>query len=342
MSVTKLENGANGSLLCPKCKGELVYKDGGQVRVVNGRVDYENVKPRYVCFSCKKFYREMLHSGFYDVFDLDEELEKESQELGEKTVPAASQPTPAQKEHPVVNLTKSGNSFKCPGCGKLLRCAEGSAIQVVNGRVDYESIKNRYICDDCRVYYRELRNSGMYERFELPADEVKTEEKPPVKNKDVNPVVSLRKNSSGRYKCPVCEQELEFSDGGQVRVVNGKVDYENVKARYICRHCETFYRELLSSGLYEVFDLEEMELPPEKKRVIGTGDLAPMQLKMDAEGKCACPRCGANMRYLEPEAVKIINGRVDMRDTVARFACDSCSSIYRRIATTDYYQWSED
>ncbi|WP_297569295.1 hypothetical protein [uncultured Anaerovibrio sp.] len=340
MSVTKLESGASGSLICPECKGELVYKDGGQVRVVNGRVDYENIKPRYVCFSCKKFYREMLHSGFYDVFDLDEELEKEAQELNKKPEPPKK--TSAKEDRVVVNLEKSGNSFKCPGCGKLLRCADGSAIQVVDGRVDYESIKNRYICDDCRYFYRELLNSGMYERFDLPESEVKTEAKTPVKNEDVNPVVALRKNSSGRYKCPVCDQELEFSDGGQVRIVNGRVDYENVKARYICRRCETFYRELLSSGLYEVFELDEMDLPPEKKRVIGTGDLAPMQLKLDANGKCACPRCGANMRYLEPEAVKIINGRVDMRDTVARFACDSCSSIYRRIATTDYYQWSED
>lgn len=340
MSVTKLESGSDGSLICPECKGELIYKDGGQVRVVNGRVDYENIKPRYVCFKCKKFYREMLHSGFYDVFDLDEELQKEAQELN-KSADSSETPPPAE-DHPVVHLTRAGNSFACPNCGKTLRCSEGSAIQVVDGKVDYESIKNRYICDDCKVYYKELLNSGMYERFKLEEETTPVEDKPSVKNEDVNPVVALRKNSSGRYKCPVCDQELEFSDGGQVRVVDGKVDYENVKARYICRRCETFYRELLNSGLYEVFDLEELDLSPEKKRVIGTGDLEPMQLKMDAEGKCACPRCGANMKYLEPEAVKIINGRADMRDTVARFACDECSSIYRRIGPTDYYQWSEN
>ena len=340
MSVTKLESGADGSLICPVCKGSLVYKDGGQVRVVNGRVDYENIKPRYVCFTCKNFYREMLHSGFYDIFDFDEELEQEAKALNQKE----KAPEPAvEEDHPVVSLVRKGNSFECPGCGKILECAEGSAIQVVNGKVDYESIKNRYICHDCKVYYKELLSSGMYERFRLESEEeVKTPESPLPKNNDVNPVVPLQKNSSGRYKCPVCEQELEFSDGGQVRIVNGKVDYENVKARYICHRCETFYRELLNSGLYEVFDLDEMDLPPEKKRVIGTGDLEPMQLKMDANGKCACPRCGANMKFLEPEAVKIVNGRADMRDTVARFACDACSSIYRRIATTDYYQWSED
>ena len=340
MSVTKLESGADGSLICPVCDGTLIYKDGGQVRVVDGRVDYENIKPRYVCFKCRKFYREMLHSGFYDVFDFDEELEKEAREMAQ---PAEKSEPAVEEDRPVVNLTRAGNSFSCPTCGKVLVCAEGSAIQVVNGKVDYESIKNRYICDDCGVYYKELLNSGMYERFRLEPKEKKTKEEPPKpKNNDVNPVVPLQKNSSGHYKCPVCDKELEFSDGGQVRIVDGKVDYENVKARYICRHCETFYRELLNSGLYEVFNLEELELPPEKKRVIGTGDLEPMQLKQDANGQCACPRCGANMKFLEPEAVKIVNGRADMRDTVARFACDACSSIYRRIATTDYYQWSED
>ena len=47
------------------------------------------------------------------------------------------------------------------------------------------------------------------------------------------------------------------------------------------------------------------------------------------------------MRFLEPEAVKIVDGRADMSDTVPRFACDECSSVYRCIASTDYYQWSE-
>ena len=47
------------------------------------------------------------------------------------------------------------------------------------------------------------------------------------------------------------------------------------------------------------------------------------------------------MRFLEPGAVKIVDGRADMSDTVARFKCDECDSLYRRIATTNYFQWSE-
>ena len=344
MSVTALESGENGALLCPECKRPLVYKDGGQVRVVDGKVDYENVKPRHVCFYCQKFYREMLHSGYYDVFDLDDELKEEAKNL-HLDIPVADA-APAEKTsgdiETVVHLIKGrGGSYNCPRCNNTLRCTEGGAIKVIGDKVDYESIKPRFICDSCKVFYRELLTSGMYDTFPLEdEDQQETPEKNTVA--DINPVVALAKNGSGHYLCPACNQELEFSDGGQVRVVNGKVDYENVKPRYICRRCETFYRELLSSGLYERFDLEELTLPPERKKIIGTGDLEPMQLKRDENGNCACPRCGANMRYLEPEAVKIINGRADMRDTVARFACDECSSIYRRIATTDYYQWSEN
>ena len=66
-----------------------------------------------------------------------------------------------------------------------------------------------------------------------------------------------------------------------------------------------------------------------------------MQLKRNAKAYCECPRCGAAMRFLEPGAVQIVDGRADMSDTVARFKCDECDSLYRRIATTNYFQWSE-
>ena len=54
-----------------------------------------------------------------------------------------------------------------------------------------------------------------------------------------------------------------------------------------------------------------------------------------------CSGCGANMEFLGPGAVKIVDGRADMSDTVARFRCNECDSLYRRIATTNYFQWSE-
>lgn len=156
-------------------------------------------------------------------------------------------------------------------------------------------------------------------------------------------VVSLSKNAAGSFQCPECSSALEYNSGGAVRVVNGKVDYDNTLPRYICYQCNKFYRELLGSGFYDVFELEEeMRRKAKPKKVIKhTGDLPPMQLKKDAKGECECPRCGDMMKYIEAGAVKIVNGRADFSDTVAHFSCDGCASVYRRIATTDYFQWSE-
>lgn len=254
MAVSELKKGPGGAFLCPVCGEELEFADGGQVRVVGGVVDFDNVKPRHICRRCGKFYRELLNTGYYDVFALEPEDEKPVEEV---------------KQEPVQQ--------------------------------------------------------------EKPAEKA-------------NPVVALQKNDGGDFLCPNCQQPLVFADGGAVRVVNGRVDYENVKPRYICQPCKGFYRELLASGLYEFFDLPPEEKASQSKPAVNikkTGDLAPMQLKRDAQGRCECPRCGADMRFVEAGAVKVVDGKVDMSDTVAHFECDACVSVYRRIATTDYFQWSE-
>ncbi len=169
-------------------------------------------------------------------------------------------------------------------------------------------------------------------------------------------VSKLKKLSDGAFACPVCQGTLIRLEGGQVRVVNGKVDYDNIMPKHVCLTCNKFYRELLNTGYYDVFDAQREDLQlarqqaekmgilpdkPKQRQIKRTGDLEPVQLKRDANNQAVCPRCGAMMAYLEPDTVKIVNGRADMSDTVARFHCDECSSMYRRIATTDYYQWSE-
>ena len=42
-------------------------------------------------------------------------------------------------------------------------------------------------------------------------------------------VSKLEKGNDGRFSCPECSQALEYLSGGQVRVVDGKVDYDNVE-----------------------------------------------------------------------------------------------------------------
>lgn len=155
-------------------------------------------------------------------------------------------------------------------------------------------------------------------------------------------LVSLAKNNKGGRVCPECKGDMEYMSGGAVRIVNGRVDHDNTLPRYICFTCNKFYRELLNSGFFDNFELEpELRKKPTKRQIRHTGDLPPLQLKRDAKGGCECPRCGDYMRYVEGGAVEIINGRADMSNTVPHFVCDGCSSVFRKIATTAYFQWCE-
>lgn len=258
----------------------------------------------------------------------------------------------------VSKLKKENGVFLCPECHQGLECLTGGQVRVVNGKADYDNVKDKHVCRSCGSFYRELLHTGYYDVFALTPEVLSAldEQQAAVRNgkkKDAfprrqaaDPVVPLAANAQGEYPCPRCGSPMIFSEGGAVRVIDGRVDYENVKPRYVCRGCRIFYRELLSSGLYEVFELQEdstapvRPLPP-KRRIKAVGDLPPTQLKLDADGHCACPRCGAVMRFLEPDAVKIVDGRADMSDTVARFKCDECDSLYRQIASTSYFQWCE-
>ena len=95
MAVSELKKGPGGAFLCPVCGEELEFADGGQVRVVGGVVDFDNVKPRHICRRCGKFYRELLNTGYYDVFALEPEDEKPVEEVKQEPV---QQEKPAESE----------------------------------------------------------------------------------------------------------------------------------------------------------------------------------------------------------------------------------------------------
>ena len=153
-------------------------------------------------------------------------------------------------------------------------------------------------------------------------------------------VTKLQKGSAGKFICPTCGQEMRYVEGGAVSVADGKVDMDAVLPKHICDHCGVFYRELLNSGYYDIFDLPENERK-KNHRVIATGDIPPTQLKREADGKCACPRCGDRMNFVEGGAVQIVNGRPDFSNTMDHFVCPYCKSVFRKIVGTDYFQWSE-
>ncbi len=252
-----------------------------------------------------------------------------------------------------LHAREDGN-YSCPVCGGELHYVDGGAVAIIDGQLDMENYKPRYECKACGVFYREVLTSGYYDVFPLE-QEKKSGETPAEQPVPPEPVTSspvqLTPDSNGIRRCPKCHTPFRFVDGGAVRVVNGKVDMENTKPKYECDTCGVFYREVLTSGYYLPYPQEEEDRPdtgegsqppPQKSHnIVAVGELKPMQLKPDANGKCPCPRCGEMMDYVEGSAVKLVDGRPDMEDVWAHFVCHSCDSVYRRIVNTDYFQWTE-
>lgn len=151
--------------------------------------------------------------------------------------------------------------------------------------------------------------------------------------------------ANGNKLCPCCKGELHFVDGGAVRVVNGQADMDNIKAKYECYTCGVFFKEILTTGFYDIFPLENAGLSDkglkEQHTIVPVGELKPMQLHKNGNGKARCPRCGEMMDFVEGQAVHIVDGKADMENVWDHFYCQECHSIYRRIVNTDYFQYAE-
>ena len=72
MTLRKLEKREDGNFVCPECGKPLRFKDGETVAVIDGQLDMENYKPRYICDDCQVYYRSVLTTDYYDVFPLDD------------------------------------------------------------------------------------------------------------------------------------------------------------------------------------------------------------------------------------------------------------------------------
>lgn len=248
---------------------------------------------------------------------------------------------------------KENGICNCPVCGRPLRRVDGGAVQIVAGHVDMENTKPRYECHSCAVFYREVLTSGYYDSFPLVEGEALSS--PAIQKTETATVsldpVPLTPGQNGTRFCPQCHHSLRVVEGGAVRVVDGKVDMENTKPRYVCASCKVFYREVLTSGYYLPYSVTEAkgeddtatrdDKPSKEKKILATGDIKPMELKRDDNGRCGCPRCGADMEYVEGGAVRLVDGKPYMDDIWDHFVCKNCTSVFRRIAGTNYFQWSE-
>lgn len=153
-------------------------------------------------------------------------------------------------------------------------------------------------------------------------------------------VFQLEKNGNQSFVCPKCHRELHFISGGAVTVKNGQVDMEAAKPKYECTSCGVYYKELLNTSCYVEYDMPH-KVAAKLKNIRRTGDLEPMEIKKDDSGRAVCPRCGEMMDFVDGQPVRIINGKPDMENVKDHFHCRHCHSTFRRIASTDYFQWSE-
>ena len=351
MTLRKLKKRDDGNFSCPACGNPLRFRDGEVVAVVSGQLDMDNYKPRYICDDCKVYYRAVLTTDYYDVFPLGEATAKP--ELQE----AVKEPEKPPGKGPIALPKEPTGKETCPVCGKHFRFVEGGAVRVVDGKLDMENIKPKYECDTCGVFYREVLSSGFYlpypqqeeDRVAVAPPAAKTEAS--LENKEESAVegkgpIPLPKEPKGDETCPVCGKRFRFVEGGAVRVVDGKLDMENIKPKYECDTCGVFYREVLTSGFYLPYPQQEedrlgVDAEPEPAKVLSTGDLTPMKLTRDENDQCRCPRCGAMMNYVDGQAVHLVDGKPDMEDVWDHFRCESCNSVFRRIVNTDYFQFSE-
>lgn len=153
-------------------------------------------------------------------------------------------------------------------------------------------------------------------------------------------IYSLKKNEKNHFICSKCQGELSFIGGGAVQIVNGRADMSAILPKYECHSCGIYFQEVLGTGLFSEHDLPR-KTHRKKKKVRATGDLPPMKLQRDPNNQCICPRCGELMDYIEGQPVRLINGKPDMDNVKDHFHCPHCESMFRRIATTDYFQWTE-
>ena len=267
MTLKKLQRN-DDTYQCPNCGGPLEFSDGGFVAIVNGRLDMENYKPRYNCKKCGVFYREVMSTGYYDVFPMEAALQEQQEESGdtagaEKTEPVAEENTLAAKSGPVALEKDADGKRHCPKCGREFRVVDGGAVRVVNGKVDMENTKPKYECDSCGVFYREVLTSGFYlpypqEEEDKPKQSTKAEAsgaspKKMVATGELSPM-QLKRDENGQCKCPRCGEMMKYVEGGAVTLVDGKPNMDDVLDRFACDSCGSVYRRIVNTDYFQWFE----------------------------------------------------------------------------------------
>ena len=147
-----------GNETCPVCGKHFRFVEGGAVRVVNGEVDMENIKPKYECDTCGVFYREVLTSGFYLPYPQEEEDKLKANEE-----PAPSKVLSTGDLAPMILKRNENNQCQCPRCGAMMDYVEGQAVHLVDGKPDMENVWDHFHCGSCHSVFRRIVNTDYFQ-----------------------------------------------------------------------------------------------------------------------------------------------------------------------------------
>lgn len=155
MELVKLDKGANGKFVCPKCHGELRKAEGGTLAVVNGKVDMDATLPRQICDECGVYYRELLNSGYYNSFVLPENERQKKKHL----VSTADLPPQRLKR-------EADGKCTCPRCGERMDFIEAGPVQIVNGKPDFSNTMEHFKCAHCKSVFRKIAGTDFYQWYD--------------------------------------------------------------------------------------------------------------------------------------------------------------------------------
>ena len=66
--------------------------------------------------------------------------------------------------------------------------------------------------------------------------------------------------------------------------------------------------------------------------------MEPVKLVRNEQGICKCPCCGNELEFVEAQPVRVIDGKLNIKDSEAHFKCGKCGIAFRRLVHTEYFQ----
>lgn len=207
---------------------------------------------------------------------------------------------------------KEGICF-CPQCGGRLTFIKYMPAEVINGSVCMEDQEEHYECGACDLAFRKIVKTEFYQAYERKV------------KKSMEPL-RIDKDKAGNERCPRCQSKLVYIGYSPVQIRKGRLSMEDSEPHYECGCCNLLFRRIVSTDFYQCYE-RNFEVNSE-----------PQQLKPDLDGHAKCPRCQEEMRFVNYESVRIVDGRVNLEKTEPYYECDHCHLTYRRIVHTDFYQ----